>query len=223
MMKRLLLLFAGLVFCLPLFAQYDFATEFERQTVVSTASPKFHNYYISLQNAPKPGGGSVFYIYSQTSSHANATRFQFHLGSSVEESLQTLDKLQEILTSRPVEATDTLQNYNSRSEVKVVASKRKRQGNVLRIRNNGQTGVVYLTRQTLDIMEDALRHWNPETGSSFDKLQLSDRAAVQAEINRYANRLSSTKSTPTDYAPSFKKLFKQRIREYKKDLQAVQP
>ena len=222
-MKRLLLLFAGLALSLPLFAQYDFATEYERRMVISTASPKFHNYYISVQNAPKPDGGSVFYIYSQTSSHADATRFQFHLGSSVEEALQTLDQLQEFLSSKPVEAAETLPNYNSRSEVKVVASKRKRQGNVLRVRNDGQTGVVYLTRQTLDIMEDALRHWNPETGSSFDKQQLSDPSAIQAEINRYANRLSSTKSTPTDYAPSYKKLFKQRIREYKKDLRALYP
>ena len=219
-MKRLSFVLLGLVFCLPLFAQYDFATEFERQMVISTASPKFHNYYISIQHAPKPGsdGGSVYYIYSQTSSHSDYTRFQFHLGTTQEEALQTIATLRDIL-SRPVGTTDTLQNYNIRSEVKVVASTRQRQGNVLRIHNDGQNGVVYLTRQTLDIMEDALRHWNPETGSSFDKLQLSDRAAIQAEINRYANRLSSTKSTPTDYAPSFKKLFKQRIREYKKDLQ----
>jgi hypothetical protein len=218
-MKRLIFALGSLFLCLPLFAQYDFATEFERQMVISTASPKFHNYYISIQNAPRPSdGGSVYYIYSQTSSHADASRFQFHLGSSVEEALQTIETLRNML-DQPVGTTDTLQNYNIRSEVKVVASKRKRQGNVLRIHNNGQTGVVYLTRPTLDIMADAMRYWDPVAGTSFAKKQLSDKAAIQAEINLYANRLSSTKSTPTDYAPSYKKLFKQRIREYKRDLQ----
>ena len=217
-MKRLLFALWGLAVCLPLFAQYDFATEFERQMVISTASPKFHNYYISIQQAPKPAdGGSVYYIYSQTSSHADYTRFQFHLGTTPEEALQTIATLRDIL-SRPVGTTDTLQNYKIRSEVKVVASKRQRQGNVLRIRNDGQNGVVYITRQTLDIMDDALRYWDPEAGTSFAKKNLSDPAAIQAEINLYANRLSSTKSSPTDYAPSYKKLFKQRIREYKKDL-----
>lgn len=217
-MKRLLFALWGLAVSIPLFAQYDFATEFERQMVISTASPKFHNYYISVQQAPKPaGGGSVYYIYSQTSSHADYTRFQLHLGTTPEEALQTIAALRDIL-SRPVGTTDTLQNYNIRSEVKVVASKRQRQGNVLRIRNDGQNGVVYITRQTLDMMEDALRYWDPETGTSFAKKNLSDPAAIQAEINLYANRLSSTKSSPTDYAPSYKKLFKQRIREYKKDL-----
>lgn len=218
-MKRLLLAFLGLALCLPLFAQYDFATEFERKMVISTASPKFHNYYISIQQAPKPAsdGGSVYYIYSQTSSHSDYTRFQFHLGTTQEEALQTIATLRDILF-QPVGTTDTLQNYNIRSEVKVVASKRKRQGNVLRIHNDGQNGVVYLTRQTLDIMEDALHYWDPEAGTAFARKNLSDPAAIQAEINLYANRLSSTKSSPTDYAPSYKKLFKQRIREYKKDL-----
>jgi hypothetical protein len=218
-MKRLLSVLWGLAICLPLFAQYDFSTEIDRQMVVSTASPKFHNYYISLQNAPKPAdvGGSVYYIYSQTSSHSDADRFRFHLGSSVEESLATLESLRNLL-AQPVNTMDTMPNYNSHSEVKVVASKRKRQGNVLRIKNDGQTGVVYLTSQTLSIMEDALRHWDAEAGTAFAKKNLTDRSAIQAEINLYANRLSSTKGTPTDYSPSYKKLFKQRIREYKKEL-----
>ena len=223
-MKRLLFALWGLALCLPLFAQYNFPTEFERQMVISTASPKFHNYYISIQHAPKPPaeGGSVYYIYSQTSSHSDYTRFQFHLGSSVEEALETIATLRQLL-SQPVNTTDSLQNYNIRSEVKVVASKRKKQGNVLRIHNDGQTGVVYITRQTLDIMDDALRNWDPETGTTFAKKTLSDPAAIQTEINMYANRLSSTKGSPTDYSPSYKKLIKKRLREYKKDIRALYP
>ena len=215
-MKRLLLVLLGVTCCFPLFAQYDFPTEETREMVVSTVSEKFHNYYISLQRAPKPSadGEYVFYIYSQTSSRQDHARFQFHLGTGVEESLQTLGALRDLL-AEPVETVESFQNYKSRSDVKVTAS--RRQGNVLRIQNEGQTGYVYITRQTIDIMDDALRHWDDETATAFAKKDCPDTKSINSEINLYKNRLDKRKS-PTDYSPSYKKLFRTRIRQYKQDL-----
>ena len=217
-MKRLYLVLLGAMLCFPAFAQYDFTTELSQRMVVSTASPKFHNYYISLQCAPKPSaeGEFVYFIYSQTSSHKDDDRFRFHLGTSVESALETIGHLQAMLTE-PVGTSEMMPNYNSQSEVRVSASKRL--GNILRIQNQGQTGFVYLTRQTLEIMEDALSHWDVHTGSAFDKKSLTDWGAIQTEISLYENRLNAGKrKSPTDYSPSYKKLFKQRIREYRNDL-----
>lgn len=214
-MKRLILSLLGIALCFPLFAQYDFETEDTRQMVVSTLSPKFHNYYLSLQRAPKPDGGYVFFLYTQTPK--DLTRFRFHLGTTAEESRETIEKLREFL-KQPVNTTETVQNYNSQTEIKVVSS--ARQGHILKFWNREQDGFVYVTAQTLSIMEDALRHWDDAAESAFAKKELSDSKAINDEITKYRKRLDFKHSKPStaDYSPSYRKLFKQRIKEYKKDL-----
>lgn len=214
-MKRLLLSILGLVLCFPLFAQYDFETEDTREMVVSSLSPKFHNYYLSLQRAPKPDGGYVFYLYTQTPK--DLTRFRFHLGTGAEESLQTIERLREFL-KQPANTTEMMQNYSSQTEVKVVSS--VRQGHILKLWNQEQDGFVYVTAQTLGIMEDALRHWDDAAGTAFAKKKLNTSKAINDEITTYKKRLNYKRSKPStaDYSPSYRKLFRQRIREYKKDL-----
>lgn len=214
-MKRLLLSILGLALCLPLFAQYDFETEDTREMVVSSLSPKFHNYYLSLQRAPKPDGGYVFYLYTQTPK--DLTRFRFHLGTGAEESLQTIERLREFL-KQPANTTEMVQNYNSQTEIKVISS--VRQGHVLKLWNQEQDGFVYVTAQTLGIMEDALRHWDDEAGTAFAKKNLTSSKAINDEITTYKKRLNYKRSKPStaDYSPSYRKLFRQRIREYQKDL-----
>jgi len=214
-MKRLILVTLGMALCFPLFAQYDFETEDTREMVVSTLSPKFHNYYLSLQRAPMPDGGHVFYLYTQTPK--DLTRFQFHLGTSAEESLQTIERLREFL-KQPANTTEMVQNYNSQTEIKVVSS--ARQGHILKFWNQEQDGFVYVTAQTLSIMEDALRNWDETARSSFAKKELTTSRAINDEITKYKKRLNFKHSKPStaDYSPSYRKLFNQRIREYKKDL-----
>ena len=214
-MKRLLLSLLGIALCLPLFAQYDFETEDTRQMVVSTLSPKFHNYYLSLQRAPKPDSGYVFFLYTQTPK--DLKRFRFHLGTGVEESLQTIEHLREFL-KQPANTAETVPNYNSETEIRVVSS--VRQGHILKFWNREQDGFVYVTAQTLSILEDALRHWDDAAESAFAKKSLSDSKAINDEITKYKKRLAFKHSKPStaDYSPSYRKLFRQRINEYKKDL-----
>ena len=170
---------------------------------------------VHLQSQGVIGLGVKVFLYTQTPK--DLTRFRFHLGTGVEESLQTIEHLREFL-KQPANTAETVPNYNSETEIRVVSS--VRQGHILKFWNREQDGFVYVTAQTLSILEDALRHWDDAAESAFAKKSLSDSKAINDEITKYKKRLAFKHSKPStaDYSPSYRKLFRQRINEYKKDL-----
>ena len=199
---------------IPLFAQYDFFSEQTRKMVVSTASPDLHNYYVSMQRSINPfTQQKVFYMYSQTPSIVDKTYFTFHLGTGTEEALETIRTLRHFLMLEPGTSV-IMPSY--RETCKVWVFSYKRYGNFLALKREGMAGFIIISDTTLALMEDALLSWDDEADSAFAKKELSDKDSIQAEIDHYVQRLYA-ESAFTRYSPSYYKLFKKRIKEYRAD------
>ena len=222
-MKRFLLLLIGLTSLSIASAQFRFTTYFSAKPIVAVTNPSLYG-EMSLLFAPVPNqtinADNVYFIRTTTNS-AREDLFQLLVGTDAETALKTIRELR-LLTRKPVGTMDTISNAETICHLKVKSFKKS--GKVVEMRNEGVLGVVRVDDFTLSMMEDALEHFSEERGSSFYKENPSDRLSAKSEINRYRQYLNICKPSPNRiayYTDSYQKLFKKRIRQYRKDLRRL--